>query len=277
MPKSLIKTPSFKSWIDTHCHLFDQRFAEQKMTPAMIYHAAMTAHAQYLINVGTDLTSSQIVIKQAQQFPNCLPAVGIHPHEADKVDSQTIQALEMLIQTNRDKIVAIGEIGLDYHYNFATIARQKWLFKAQLKLAAKYQLPVLLHVRKAFADLKTILKPFALQGISHCFAGSLEDANWLIARGFKLALGGILTFPNAENLRTIVKMLPLSAFVLETDAPYLAPQSNRGKINYPHYLLETAQLVAKLKTSSLADVLWTTSQNACQLFKLSFPPFKNKL
>lgn len=106
-----------------------------------------------------------------------MPAIGIHPHEADKVTAQTLQRFEYLLQNHRKQIVAIGEIGLDYHYNFAKIANQKRLFKAQLELAQKYKLPVLLHVRNAFSDLKTFLKPFQLKGISHCFAGSLADAN----------------------------------------------------------------------------------------------------
>ena len=256
-------------WIDTHCHLFDPKFSALKITPKMLYDAAIANGAQALINVGTDLKTSQIVLAHATQFPACFPAVGIHPHEADNVTQATLDALEALIIKHRNKIVAIGEIGLDFYYDFASQTKQEWLFKAQLTLAVKYDLPVLLHVRNAFQTLKSVLPQFPVRGISHCFGGDLTDAQWLISRGFKISLSGILTFPSAKKLQVVAATLPLDNLVLETDAPYLAPQSYRGQINYPHYLFETAKMLAALQKCSLKTVLQITTNNALKVLGLS--------
>ncbi len=257
------------TWIDTHCHLFEARYQAVKLDPQTIYETAIAHQAKYLINVGVDLKTSKIVIEQANKMPFCLPAIGIHPHEANNIHTKDIEQLKILLNDHRQKIVAIGEIGLDYHYFNATKINQLQLFRAQLEIAANNDLPVLLHVRKAFEDLRIVLNEFPhVKGILHCFSGTLNDAKWLLQKGFKISLSGILTFKAANDLKAIVTQLPLSAFVLETDAPYLAPQSKRGKINYPHYLLETAKLVAQLKHTTLEQVIKTTTKTAISILKL---------
>ena len=254
------------AWVDTHCHLFEARYQKVPITAAQLYYQAIRNGAAWLCNVGIDVPSSQTVVATAAQLTNCYAAVGIHPHAAQKTQASDLQVLEKL--ASAPKVVAIGEIGLDYYYLNSPKTAQQQIFHHQLALATAKKLPVLLHIRDAFADLRQILSNYPVSGIAHCFTGSLEDAQWLIQRGFKISVSGIITFPNAQKLQNVIQQLPLSALVLETDAPYLAPQAFRGQINYPHYLRETAQKVAELKNLPLKMVLQITTANACRILRV---------
>lgn len=250
--------------LDTHAHLQDRVFQPDQDT---VIKRALTAGIQYIITVGYDYISSQEAVALTLRQPQVFAAIGVHPHDASAWQENTGELLAILGQ--QKKVVAIGEIGLDYHRDLSPRDIQKKVFTAQLELARKISLPVIIHSREAGEEVLDLIKEFpGLTGVVHCFSGTLLTARKLIELGWYLGITGAVTFPKATDLQDVVRGIPLERLLLETDSPYLAPQLHRGQRNEPSYLGEVAAAVAKLKNIEVAVVAEQTTANAKKLFKL---------
>ena len=247
---------------DTHCHIFSDYYDDELDMPEI------TAHANYagvvkFINNGTDNKSNHEVLEISKKYYFIYPALGIHPEEKN----YSVEDLKF-IEDNITSIVAIGEIGLDYHYDDANKEVQKELFTSQLKLAQKYNKPVIIHSRDATKDTIDILKGYpTLKGVIHCFTGSLETAREYIKMGYKLGMNGVITFKNS-NFKEILKELPLDSLVLETDSPYLTPEPKRGTRNEPANVLYIAEFIASIKDISLDELSKITEKNVKDIFDI---------
>ena len=192
--------------------------------------------------------------------------IGYHPDQADIITEKDIKKLENLVNSSK-KVVGIGEIGLDYHYDDINKDKQKQIFEMQLKIAEKLSLPVVIHSRDATFDTIEILKKYKVKGIIHCFSGSLETANIYIGMGYKLGIGGVLTFKNSK-LGEVVKEVSLNSIVLETDSPYLTPDPYRGKTNSSKYIPVIAEKLSQIKDVTINEVAKITTKNCYDLFDL---------
>ncbi|AZR74425.1 hydrolase TatD [Anoxybacter fermentans] len=252
--------------IDTHAHLDFPKF---KNDQAEVIQRAKEAGIEYIFNIGADERSSKASVALARKYPQIYAAVGVHPHDAKDVTGDTLRLLRDLAQEK--KVRAIGEIGLDYHYDFSPRDIQQRVFRAQLRLAHELKLPVIIHSREADEDTMRILKEEEvdkLGGIMHCFAGDLKMAEECLKLNLKLAFGGVITFPNAKTAREVVKAIPLEHLLLETDSPYLTPVPYRGKRNEPAYVRYVAEKVAKIKGVELEEVAQVTTRTAKEIFKI---------
>ncbi|WP_342262790.1 MULTISPECIES: TatD family hydrolase [unclassified Spiroplasma] len=243
---------------DTHCHLVSDSYQDEDINN--ILEEAKLIGVNLICNVGYDLKTSKLAVDQAFSSPDVFAAVGIHPNDVSNHQEHHLYELEELIKTG--SVCAIGEIGLDYYRNQDSSDLQKEWFIKQIKLAKKYQLPILVHIRDAFDDAYEILKQYDVVGIMHCFSANTKTANKFIELGYYISFSGILTFENAKDLQQVAKDLPLNKIVLETDAPYLTPVPYRGTKNYPKNIIFTAKKLASLKKISLNDVIITTTNNA---------------
>jgi TatD DNase family protein len=250
--------------IDTHAHLQDPAF---KPDQDAAIQRALTARISNIITVGYDYVSSQAAVTLAQSQDPLFAAIGIHPHDASAWQGNTSQ---LLIDLSRQKkVVAIGETGLDYYRNLSPRDRQKKVFAWQLELARKVSLPVIIHCRDAGKEVLGFVRDFpGLTGVIHCFSGTLFEAREFVELGWYLGITGSVTFPKAAVLQEVVRNIPLEWLLLETDAPYLAPQSHRGQRNEPSYLGSVAAAVAALKNIEIPVVAQQTTLNAKKLFKL---------
>ena len=249
--------------IDTHCHLtFEDLIGDIDGVVARSRQAGVTSW----ITVGTDPQENQKAIELTRRFENMYAAVAIHPHDARIVTDEILQELKELAQD--EKVVAIGETGLDYHYNHSLHEDQRRVFADHLKLAAELDLPVIIHCRKAFDETVEILERHGSgteKVVFHCFSGSAEQAKILIKRGFYFSFTGVVTFKNAEKTRKAASVIPVDRLMLETDCPYMSPEPMRKqKINEPALMLHTAKYLAELKQMDLADfanAVTATSKN----------------
>lgn len=253
-------------WVDTHCHLNHPDFAADKR---QAWQRAQAAGVRYAIVVGYDLSSSQLALQVAEQLEGCFASVGIHPHDAKQCDETALAQLHQMAQHPR--VVALGEIGLDYYRNLSPKPVQQRALECQLQIASQLGLPVIIHCREAYDDLLDTLARYSLRGVLHCFSGELRHAQRAIEMGWYLGIGGVVTFRNANLLREVVTWAPLSRLLLETDAPYLAPMPYRGKRNEPAYLPLIAQGVASSKGVSVEEVATATTGNASVLFSWKEP------
>ncbi len=253
--------------IDTHAHLDFEQFDSDRDKIIM---DAYRNGIKKIINVGADLESSQNSAALAEEYEFIYASVGVHPHEARGFTEESYQELKQLA-ANNDQVVAIGEIGLDYYYDNSPRAKQREVFKEQLALARELDLPVAIHSREAKQDTLDILEAEAqdMNGVLHCYAYDLETAQQVLDWGFYIALGGIVTFNGADELRMAVPNLPLEKILVETDAPYLAPAPHRGDRNQPKYVEEVAREIAELKNTTLEKVERITTKNAENLFELN--------
>ncbi|QOR34500.1 TatD family hydrolase [Clostridium sp. 'deep sea'] len=251
--------------IDTHLHLNDKRFQGDVRE---VIERAQGAGIKHMINVGSDVFSSKLAVKQANDYCGVYAAVGIHPHSASSSNDETLTELIELLPNK--KVVAWGEIGLDYHYDFSPRSKQRESFITQLDIAEMYKYPVIIHNRESHEDMIKILnsrqKP--ITGVMHCFSGSVEMAKQILDLGMYISLAGPLTFKNARKLPDVVKFVPLDRLLIETDSPYLAPVPYRGKRNEPVYVLEVAKKIAQIKGIELDAVASNTTENAYKLFRL---------
>lgn len=249
--------------IDTHAHLQNPAFEPDQDAAIQ---RALTAGIHYIITVGYDYISSQAAVTLAQRQASLFAAVGIHPHDASTWQENTSQ---LLIDLSRQKkVVAIGEIGLDYYRDLSPREIQKKVFAAQLELASKAALPVIIHSRDAGEEALGFVKDFpGLTGVIHCFSGTFCEARKFIELGWYLGITGAVTFPKATVLKEVVREIPLEWLLLETDAPYLAPQPHRGQRNEPSYLGYMAAAIAGLKNIEISVVAQQTTANARKLFK----------
>lgn len=245
--------------IDTHLHLNSFKDVQK------VIRDAKEKDVNYLIVSGSDKIDNKFNIGLLNKFSNVFLSVGFHPSIALDVEEEDYMFLENIIKTC-DRVVAIGEIGLDYHYGKEDKEAQIKLFKRQLDLAVKYKLPVVIHTRDAFLDTYNILKEYNLKGVIHCFSGSLESALKYIELGFYLGIGGVVTFKNSK-LKEVIKKIGLEKVVLETDSPYLSPF--RGEENVPSNIYEIALYLSDLLNVSFKEVADITSFNASYIFDLN--------
>jgi len=229
---------------------------------------AFAAGLKAIVSVGYDLSASREATKIANDHEGIYAVVGIHPHNAKAMSTSTLDSLRELAQAPR--VVAIGEIGLDYYRGLSPRARQKEAFEQQIRLAKELQLPIVVHDREAHYDVLEVLREFGkdVKGILHCFSGDLNMVEEVIEMGYLISIAGPVTFPNARKLHQLVQHLPEESIVLETDCPFLSPQSRRGERNEPMYVLETAHKVAELKGIQVDELAELTSQNARRIFRI---------
>lgn len=252
--------------IDTHAHIDSSKF---KGDLAEVIKRAADEGVEYIFNIGSNDISSQTTAALARKYSKIYAAVGIHPHNAKEVTSDTLRLITSLAK--EEKVRAIGEIGLDYHYDFSPRDVQQRVFRAQLRLAHDLQMPVVIHTREADADTLRILKEEEvdkLGGIMHCFPGDLPMAEECLKLNLKLAFGGVITFGNAGVLRDVVRNIPLEEILLETDCPYLTPAPHRGKRNEPAYVRLVAEKIAELRGIELEELAQVTTTTAKKLFKI---------
>lgn len=244
--------------IDTHCHLNHDEFYLNAQT---CIQQAQNAGVQKIIVVGFDLASSERAVELAERFDPAYAAVGIHPHDAQSWNDAVKIDIERLCRS--PKVVAVGEIGLDFYRNLSPAEDQFSAFRSQAALAIDLGLPIIVHCRDAWDEmLDEIERMPGLSGALHCFSGSLMHAQRGIAMGFYLGIGGVVTFPKAEELREIVRWAPTDRLLLETDAPYLAPVPCRGKTNLPEYIPVIAARIAQERGIDLPELAAQTTRNA---------------
>jgi len=245
---------------DSHAHLDDPRF-EGDLDATVS--RAREAGVERILTVGTDPASSRRAREIAERFPEVYFAPGIHPHEADRFRS--VEELREL--ASHPRAVALGETGLDYAKKRASVENQQELFVRHLELAGELGKPVVIHCREAYGDLCAILRPhLPLRGVIHCFSGDYGDVEFCLAYGFYMSVAGPVTYPNAEEFREVVRGIPLDRLLLETDAPYLAPQPHRGGRNEPAFVRHTAEAVAALLDRPPEEIAEAASRNARDLF-----------
>jgi TatD DNase family protein len=256
--------------IDTHAHLEMREFNDDRED---VIKRAREAGVEYIVTIGTTVESSRDAVLLAEKYDFIYAAVGIHPHEVKDILHPAYEILRRFAK--HKKVVAYGEVGLDYHYEHSPRTDQKRKFRDMLREARELDLPVIVHDRDAHEDTLRILSEEwspDLGGVMHCFSGDLEMARKMIEMGFSLSIAGPVTFPKAESLREVVRQVPIEHLLIETDSPYLAPQPVRGKRNEPAYVRHTAEAIAAIKGLSFDDVCRITSYNAMQLFGIGTVP-----
>jgi TatD DNase family protein len=250
--------------IDTHAHI---DFPEFDLDRDEVVARAQEQGVLRIINIGSSLEGSKRSVELAGRYPGVYATVGIHPHEADSSGAQDLQVIKELLRA--PKVVAIGEVGLDYFKNFSTPENQRALFRQSLAMAKPAALPLVLHCRQAQEDLLSIIKEFLpLRAVVHCFCGNQEFLSECVAQGFYISFTCTITYKNAQGLRDMVKAAPLDRLMLETDAPYLSPEGLRGKRNEPANVRLLAAEVARIKELSIDEVARVTTDNAKRFFNL---------
>jgi len=259
-------------FVDSHAHIDGTEFDEDR---AEVIQRARAAGVSAILNVGTGDPNSgalECAVELAEQQPDIYAAIGTHPHDARLFDAQAEQRIKKLI-TQSSRVVAWGEIGLDFHYDNSPRAVQLEVFRRQLRLARDLALPVIIHTREAEAETIALLKSewagSGLGGVMHCFSGSLWLAQQALDLGFSLSFSGILTFKKAQELRTIAQQVPLHRLLVETDCPFLAPVPFRGKRNEPAYVVEVARCLAEIREVRLEEIALITTSNFEKIFKLT--------
>ena len=256
--------------IDSHAHLEMKEFDNDRNE---VIGRAKAAGVDFIVTVGTNLRLSRKAVTLAGQYENVYAAIGIHPHDVGKIDNNTYDDLKEL--AGEQKVVAYGEIGLDYFRNISPQAQQIEKFGQQLQLAKELKLPVIIHDRDAHDQSLQMVKASGLhRGVFHCFSGNYEMAKQCLDWGFYLSVPGVVTFDKAKTIQNVVKQVPLSSLLLETDCPYLAPDPYRGKRNEPAYIVQTAKKVAEIKDLSWEEVAAVTAQNTLNLFHIEVPSNK---
>lgn len=251
--------------IDSHCHL---NYIEKSGTVADLVNEADTAGVHTIINIGTDLESSLQSVDYSRKFKNVFATVGVHPHDAKTVDDRLLLQLKEMAADK--KVVAIGEIGLDYYRDLSPRDIQKKVFRQQLELAIETKLPIVIHTREAFEDTLEIVKDYAFDipgGVFHCFPGNIEEAYKVIELGFVISVGGVITYKKA-SMADVAREVPLDKVILETDAPFLTPVPYRGKTNRPAYVEYVYKHLAILKEMSVGEVEKTVDRTVQKLFNL---------
>lgn len=246
---------------DTHCHVFKSDYEDIKG----VINAAQKNGVGRFINNATDKDSIKEVINLSYQYPSMYAAIGYHPEVVDKINEEDLSYLEENLK--KEKVIALGEIGLDYHYTKDNKNQQIELFEQQLKLAEKYNLPVIIHNREATLDIINCLKKYNVRGVIHCFNGSLETANIFLKMGFLLGINGVITFKNCK-LKEVIKEVSLENIVLETDCPYLTPVPYRSQKNEPKYIKNIALFISELYEISISQVEKITNDNIRRIFDI---------
>lgn len=249
--------------VDSHAHLNNEQFNEDVES---VIDKAKKSKVEYIIVNGFDLESSKKAVELASKYDIVYATVGVHPLDIEKFDDNTIDEIRNLASC--DKVVAIGEIGLDYYYDKDKMQEQKEVFLKQLELARELDMPVTIHTRDSINDTYEILKKSGNYGVMHCYGGSVEYARKFIELGFYISLSGTVTFKNAVVPKEVAKEIDLEKLLIETDSPYLTPHPFRGKRNDPSFVRLVAKEIADLKEIDLRKVEDVTSANAIKLFNL---------
>jgi TatD DNase family protein len=257
-------------FVDTHVHLDDSKFDEDR---DQVIERARGAGVELMMAIGTgdgppDLEAA---IRMADRHPGMYATIGVHPHDASKAQPETFARLRELAE--HAKVLAVGEIGLDYHYDFSPRDVQRSVFEQQLEIAAAAKKPIVIHTREAWDDTLAILRSaWHGGGIMHCFTGDEEQARQSLDLGFHLSFGGVLTFPKAETVRQAARITPADRILIETDCPYLAPVPHRGKRNEPAFVVDTARRLAEVRGCSLEEIAETTTRNFLELSGIQATP-----
>ncbi len=251
--------------IDSHCHLDFNTYDGCRET---VISDAIESGVSTIVNIGVDLKTSQRSIDLAHTYPSIYATVGVHPHDARTLDEAVLEQFKSY--TSDPKVLAIGEIGLDYYRDLSPRPLQKTAFRRQLELAVETKLPVVIHTREAFEDTVAIVREYKsdlVGGVFHCFPGSVDDAFEVIELGFVVSVGGIITFPKAR-MSEIATHIPLEKMIFETDSPYLTPVPHRGKQNYPAYVRFVYEKVAELRGMSLSAVESIVDRTCRKMYQL---------
>jgi TatD DNase family protein len=264
-----IPPPRDLTLVDTHCHL---DMSPLNSRPEALLTAAHEAGVDTMITVGIDLDSSRRAISLAQRYTGVFATVGIHPHNVATITERDYEKLREMVHNDYDaRVVAYGEIGLDFVKLHTPTDLQIVHFRRQLQLAKELQLPIVVHNREAHAQIMAILReesPFPAGGVMHCFSGDIHLAEQVMELGLFISIPGIVTFNNAKDMQEVARLIPLTALLLETDAPFLAPVPMRGKQNEPAFLPHTARRIAQLRDESPQVIARCTTANANRLFRL---------
>lgn len=258
-------------YFDSHAHYYDERFENEcEGGVDNLIGALLASSVSGIINVGTSPETSRLAIAAAKRYPNMYTAIGIHPSDSQYLDSTPEEALrdiESLIVDSENKCVALGEIGLDYHYPDTDKECQMSYFTAQMRLADRLGIPVVIHDREAHGDIMDVVRAFPrVRGVFHSFSGSPEMAEELVARGYMISFSGTLTFTNARRPREVAATLPHSSVLIETDCPYLTPHPYRGRLNHSGYLEYTNRTLAEIFGITEAESAELTEENARRFF-----------
>lgn len=248
--------------IDSHCHVLS---SEYDNVDEIIKDSINSGVEKIIVN-GYDLKTSKEAVELANKYDHVYAAVGIGPSNVTDVNDETYDIISKLAKES--KVVAIGEVGLDYYWTTENKEKQLKVFKTMLKIAKTNNLPVIVHCRKSFLDTYNLLKESDLTGIIHCYSGSVDMAKRFIKLGFLLGIGGVITFKNAKSLKDVVKAIDINNFSLETDSPYLAPEPYRGKPNTPKNIKLVATEIANIKQVNLDEVIRVTGRSVCSKFDL---------
>jgi TatD DNase family protein len=243
--------------VDTHCHLDDPKFDEDREAAI---ERALAAGVTRMMAIGTGSPPDlEVALRLAERYPFVHATVGVHPHDASKATEEIFARLRDLAA--HPKVLAIGEIGLDYHYDFSPRDVQQAVFERQLAIAADARKPIVIHTREAWDDTLAQVTALPYGGIMHCFTGDAAQARQALALGFHLSFGGVLTFPKAESLREAARIAPDDRILVETDCPYLAPVPYRGKRNEPAFVAETARRLAAVRETTPENIAALTTRN----------------
>jgi len=246
---------------DTHCHLYSEYYNNIDEILTISKNNKINRY----INNGCDNKSNKEVLELSNKYENMYGALGIHPESVLDYTNDDIEFIRNNL--SNEKIIAIGEIGLDYHYTKDNKEEQIKLLETQLKLAEKYNLPVIIHSRDATLDTLNTIKKYKVKGVIHSFSGSLETAREYMKMGFLFGINGVITFKNS-NIKDVIKEIPLEYLLLETDSPYLTPEPFRGKQNNPSHILEIAEIVSKIKNITLDELSKVTNNNIKRIFNI---------
>ena len=252
--------------IDSHAHYDDEKF---DMDRDQVLQDCITHGVTHILNAGSNIESSKKSIELAKKHPFVYAAVGVHPHDVSDCDINTIDTLTSFSEA--DKVVAIGEIGLDYHYDFSPREVQREWFAKQIALARKLKLPIIIHDRESHKDVLDIIKSEIageVGGVFHCLSGSKEMAREVLNLGFKIGLGGAITFKNAQKPIEVLRYVPLDMLLVETDCTYMTPEPHRGKRNWSGYIELVLNKISEIKEIDYALAEEATTNNAIHLFKL---------
>ena len=251
--------------IDTHCHIDEEAFgADREEVIARQKEAGVDA----MIVPGVNVASIETVMQVCHQHPGyCYPALGLHPEDVNADWQEQLAIVEQAIRANRNELVAIGEIGLDYYWDKTFKDEQQEVLRRQMELAKELDLPVILHNRESTEDILRIAKEVGGRGVFHCFNGSRETAQQILEMGFYVGIGGVLTFKNSK-LAEKLDVVPLGRVLLETDAPYMAPVPHRGERNESRFMIHVAERLADVYNCALEEINIVTNTNAKQLFKI---------
>lgn len=261
-----------KFMIDSHAHMDDSKFNEDRDD---IINSLYSNYVAYFINPASDLDSSRRSIELSNKYDFIYSSVGIHPHDAESFREENL--IELKEMTKNNKVVAIGEIGLDYYYDNSPREIQRNVFRKQMNLARELKLPVIIHSRDAQGDTFNILKEFKGEviGVMHCYSGSFEMAERYMSLGYYISFAGPVTFKNAKNVKEAALKIPLDKLLIETDSPYLSPEPRRGKRNDPSNIIFIAEIIASLKNISVSELVENTRNNTIKLFKLKGVQFED--